>query len=195
MIGFWQASYGEGGIISMLSQLQRAIKERLRRLQNVQIGNEPVREIIYDLASLDMTFPGQRFDLIRLTNYLSEGSRLASAMLVNGMSLGSDRFEYFLNQNGIITIFLPLVRRESRWKQWGVDHCIQSLILETNPRIANELLLVSLDGEHFAASLAHVKQEGVRILIGALPKTSTLLHEVADKLIPLEWDLLWKFVR
>ena len=88
-------------------------------------------------------------------------------------------------------ILLPLQHD----KQRGIDYCIETLILDTPGEQVQDLLLLSKDGEHFGAPLNHVRQHGIRTLLGKLPMAPEPLLDAADECIELTEDVLRSCLR
>src|SRR5271157_2310966 len=158
--------------------------------QQVQSHAAPLRDIIIDYSTLAYYEKGAqlKIDLFKLLEVLATGATRGAVFVCDSISPTSTKgtFAAALQEHGVFPILLPLQHE----KQRGIDYCIEALILGTPGEQVQDLLLLSKDGEHFGAPLNHVRQHGIRTLLGKLPKAPEPLLDAADEWIELTDDVL-----
>ncbi len=170
--------------------LEKARAYRQGIYESLQHSSRPLRDIIIDYSTLAYYEKGASFkiDIFKLLDLLSAGAERGAIFVCDSISPTSSKgtFAMALQQANFFPIFLPLKYD----KQRGIDYCIITLILDTPGAVVQELLLLSKDGEHFGAPLNHVRQHGIRTLLGKLPQAPEPLLDASDENIDLNETVL-----
>ncbi len=178
------------GFTELQSVLKNASLYRQGIYQSLQDHSRPIRDIIIDYSTLAYYEKGAswKIDIFKLIDLLSAGAERGAIFVCDSISATSSKgtFAAALQQANFFPILLPLKHD----KQRGIDYCVETLILETPGENVQELLLLSKDGEHFGAPLNHLRQHGIRTLLGKLPQAPEPLLDAVDDTIDLNETVL-----
>lgn len=178
------------GFTELKTILEEARSYRCGIYQHLQDQSGPLRDIIIDYSTLAYYEKGAnlKIDLFKLLGVLTYGATRGAVFVCDSISPTSSKgtFASALQQQDIFPIILPLKHD----KQRGIDYCIETLLLDTSGKDVQEILLLSKDGEHFGAPLNHIRQHGLRTMLGKLPQTPEPLIDAADECIDLNEAML-----